>query len=210
MMAEPSGADHHGDGENPAAEGPVSVPPGIGGEFVFPDWSPYLDLTEAARAYLRDPELALVELLGTLGSNPVLGFTLERVVLDDGRVWQEAIVCDESRLVLWHGEDVPDSGTDAMTSALRVVPLRSVAEVGYRQHLGRGGAGADVLSEVEAYILLNTVDEFEQVPGQAGTAAVIRHDAVRLTKSVTEGGAGQVRRILDFVRLVAGLTAATR
>ena len=35
--------------------------PGFGNELpaVFPDWSPYTDLDSAARAYLRDPEIAL-------------------------------------------------------------------------------------------------------------------------------------------------------
>src|SRR5919199_1762914 len=33
---------------------------------VFPDWSPYQDLDSAARAYLRDPEVALDALFGLL------------------------------------------------------------------------------------------------------------------------------------------------
>ena len=33
---------------------------------VFPDWSPYQDLDSAARAYLRDPEVALEALGGVL------------------------------------------------------------------------------------------------------------------------------------------------
>ena len=33
---------------------------------VFPDWSPYQDLESAARAYLRDPEIALESLSGVL------------------------------------------------------------------------------------------------------------------------------------------------
>ena len=33
---------------------------------VFPDWSPYEDLDSAARAYLRDPDVALDALVGVL------------------------------------------------------------------------------------------------------------------------------------------------
>jgi hypothetical protein len=72
---------------------------------VFPDWSPYPDLDSAARAYLRDPELALDALGGVLAGASVLCFTLERFVNDTNGVWQEVAVCDGTRLILWHGED---------------------------------------------------------------------------------------------------------
>ena len=74
---------------------------------VFPDWSPYQELDSAARAYLRDPEVALEALGGVLRGAQVLSFTLERFVNDVNGVWQEVVVCDGSRLILWHGEDVP-------------------------------------------------------------------------------------------------------
>ena len=56
---------------------------------------------------------------------PCSCFTLERFVNEVNGVWQEVVVCDGSRLVLWHGEDVPpgDGPAGSMTSSLRVVPL---------------------------------------------------------------------------------------
>src|SRR2546423_14263834 len=74
---------------------------------VFPDWSPYPDLESAARAYLRDPDIALDALNGVLRGSVVMGFTLERFVNEVNGVWQEVVVCDGTRLILWHGEDVP-------------------------------------------------------------------------------------------------------
>ena len=74
---------------------------------VFPDWSPYPDLESAARAYLRDPDIALDAMAGVLRGQSVLGFTLERFVNDVNGVWQEVVVCDGTRLILWHGEDIP-------------------------------------------------------------------------------------------------------
>ena len=74
--------------------------PGIGGgdlPAVFPDWSPYQDLESAARAYLRDPDVALEALGGVLRGAAVLGFTLERFVNEVNGVWQEVVVCDGSR-----------------------------------------------------------------------------------------------------------------
>ena len=63
--------------------GAMSSPP-FGGSnempAVFPDWSPYQDLDSAARAYLRDPEVALEALGGVLRGSQVLSFTLVRFV----------------------------------------------------------------------------------------------------------------------------------
>ena len=114
--------------------------PGFGGgelPAVFPDWSPYQDLESAARAYLRDPDIALEALGGVLRGASVLGFTLERFVNEVNGVWQEVVVCDGSRLVLWHGEDVPpgEGPPGSMTSSLRVVPVSTVTEVGCRRRL---------------------------------------------------------------------------
>ena len=74
----------------------------------------------------------------------VLGFTLERFVNEVNGVWQEVVVCDGSRLVLWHGEDVPpeDGPAGSMTSSLRVVPLSTVTEVGCRRRLHRAPTAA--------------------------------------------------------------------
>jgi hypothetical protein len=184
-------------------------PPGSG-DFVFPDWSPYEDLDDAARAYLRDADVALDDLATVLGGREVLGFTLERVVMDDGRVWQEAAVCDGDRLVLWHGEDVPDSERGAMTSAVRTIPLTSISEVGCRRHVERDESGATSVTDVEVYVLLRTVDEGEVVQTDDGTTAVFRHDAVRFGKNVQDVGPGQLDRLSSFARQLSTLLGSAR
>jgi hypothetical protein len=180
------------------------------GDFVFPDWSPYESLDDAARAYLRDADVALDDLAGVLGGRPVLGFTLERVVMDDGRVWQEAAVCDGDRLVLWHGEDVPDNDRGAMTSAVRTIPLASISEVGCRRHVERDEAGTTTITDVEVYVLLRTVDESEVMATDDGTTAVYRHDAVRFGKNVQDVGPGQLERLSSFARQLSTLLGAAR
>jgi hypothetical protein len=175
------------------------------GDFVFPDWSPYRSLDDAARAYLRDAELALEDLTGVLGDRQIAGFTLERVVMDDGRVWQEAAVCDGDRLVLWHGEDVPDDPKGTMTSAVRTIPLASISEVGCRRHIERDEAGAATVTDVEVYILLRTVDEATELESEEGTSTVYRHDAVRFGKNLQDVGPGQLERLASFARLLSTL-----
>jgi hypothetical protein len=183
---------------------------GGGGDLpaVFPDWSPYQDLDSAARAYLRDPEVALDALSGVLRGSTVLGFTLERFVNEVNGVWQEVVVCDGTRLVLWHGEDVPpgDGPPGAMTSSLRVVPLSSVTEVGCRRRLTRLSNGQARVDSVDVYLLLSSLDEAGAGLTTGEEHAVsVRHDALRFGKTLDDGGAGQIARLEEFARLVASL-----
>lgn len=171
---------------------------------VFPDWSPYRDLESAARAYLRDPDVALEALAGVLEGGSVLGFTLERFVNEFNGVWQEVAVCDGSRLILWHGEDVPpdDGPAGSMTSSLRVVPISTVTEVGCRRRLTRTDTGQLRVDSVDVYLLLTSIDE--SVIGEEGPAAP-RHDALRFGKTRDDGGAGQIGRLEEFARLVSSV-----
>lgn len=182
--------------------------PGFGGSgelpAVFPDWSPYQDLESAARAYLRDPDIALEALGGVLRGASVLGFTLERFVNEVNGVWQEVVVCDGSRLVLWHGEDVPpgEGPPGSMTSSLRVVPVSTVTEVGCRRRLTRADNGEVRVDSIDVYLLLTSLDEAP--PGDEMVGAP-RHDALRFGKTLDDGGAGQIARLEEFARLVASV-----
>jgi hypothetical protein len=178
---------------------------------VFPDWSPYRDLAEATRAYLRDPDLALAALDAVLSRKEVAGFTLERFVNDANGVWQEVAVCDSSRLVLWHGEDLaPDDGPPgAMSSSLRVIPLSSVTEVGCRRRLVRDPQGPPRVDSVDVYVLLTALDE-GMPGGLSDPPGGLRHDALRFGKTFDEGGPGQIARVEEFAELIAGLVGRPR
>jgi hypothetical protein len=177
---------------------------------VFPDWSPYTELDSAARAYLRDPEIALDALAGVMRGSQVLGFTLERFVNEVNGVWQEVVVCDGTRLVLWHGEDLPpgDGPPGSMSSSLRVVALSAVTEVGCRRRLTRTGGGQVRVDSIDVYLLLSSLDETSTGPGLGAAedgGPVIRHDALRFGKTLDDGGAGQIGRLEEFARLVSSL-----
>jgi hypothetical protein len=177
---------------------------------VFPDWSPYPDLESAARAYLRDPDLALEALGGVLSPGDVLCFTLERFVNEVNGVWQEVAVCDGSRLVLWHGEDVaPGEGPPgSMTSSIRVLPLSAVAEVGSRRRLLRGGDGELRVDAVDVYVLLNSFDDGAPSGGggdDSASSAALRQDALRFVKTLDDGGTGQIARLEDFAQTIASM-----
>lgn len=174
---------------------------------VFPDWSPYPDLESAARAYLRDPDLALEALAGVLHDSEVLTFTLERFVNETNGVWQEVAVCDGSRLILWHGEDITgddDVLTGAMTSSLRVLPLSQVAEVGSRQRVQRAPDGTAVVDAIDVYVLLRSLDDSPRHADESG-APPVHHDTLRFVKTLEDGGAGQVTRLEEFARTICAL-----
>jgi hypothetical protein len=172
---------------------------------VFPDWSPYTDLEAAARAYLRDPDLALDALAEVLPSGSVLSFTLERFVNETNGVWQEVAVCDGSRLVLWHGEDVTgdDVPGGAMTSSIRVIPLSQVAEVGTRRRVLRGPDGNSFVDALDVYVLLQSLDD--TVRPDDASAPTMRQDLLRFVKTIEAGGAGQIARLEEFARTVYAL-----
>ena len=171
---------------------------------VFPDWSPYTDLESAARAYLRDPDLALEALDAVVSVAEVAAFTLERFVNDINCVWQEVAVCDGSRIVLWHGEDLaPGEGPiGSMTSSVRVVPLSQVAEIGTRKRLQRDPDGTAIVDAIDVYVLLRSLDDS---PAEADDRGGVRQDALRFVKTVGDGGAGQIARLEEFGRTVAAL-----
>lgn len=179
----------------------MNLPPAV-----FPDWSPYPDLESAARAYLRDPDIALEALGGVLARAEVLGFTLERFVNEHNGVWQEVVVCDGSRLLLWHGEDLsPGEGANGpMISSLRVIPLSAVIEVGCRRRLHRNATGQSHVDSVDVYLLLGSIDEAPSGGFEDGRP-VVRQDALRFSKTLEDGGAGQIARLDEFAQLVASL-----
>lgn len=175
---------------------------------VFPDWSPYPDLDSAARAYLRDPDIALEALEGVLRGSSVLGFTLERFVNEFNGVWQEIVICDGSRLLLWHGEDLQpgDGPAGSMISSLRVVPLTVITEVGCRRRLSRTGNGQLRVESVDVYLLLSSLDESSGGhPLDDPPHPSVRHDALRFSKTLDDGGPGQIARLEEFAQLVASL-----
>ena len=160
---------------------------------VFPDWSPYPDLESAARAYLRDPDVALDALGGVLRGATVLGFTIERFVNEVNGVWQEVAVCDGIRLVLWHGEDVPpgEGPAGSMTSSLRVVPLSAVTEVGCRRRLirvrYRTGPGRQRRRLPAAHLARRGAVR-RHVAGGRGVPAAARRAALRQDAGRRRGG----------------------
>lgn len=191
-----------------------SAPSGPAGS----DWSPYERLEDAARAYFLHAGVALAAIGGVLGRQRVRGFTLERVVdLSEtgASVWQEAAVCDGRRLILWHSEELTDReapGGTVLDSSVQVLPLTEIGHVGMRRLVGMGPEGRPVDRGVYVVVTTGTVQELSTVPGDgAGPAAArFRPEAFRFSKSLDDGGPGQVARLIAFGELLGRLVPGGR
>jgi hypothetical protein len=179
------------------------------------DWSPYSRLRDAAGAYFLHSEIALDAIAGVLGRRRVRGFTLERVVdlTEAGvSVWQEAAVCDGRRLILWHSEELADAqapGGTVLDSSVQVLPLDAIGHVGMRTLVSQDERGRRVDRGV--YLVLATVmpNELSAVPGDPDSplpvSAKVRPESFRFSKSLDDGGAGQIARLIDFGNLLGRL-----
>jgi hypothetical protein len=180
------------------------------------DWAPYSRLEDAARVYFLHADVALDAIGGVLGRRRVRGFTLERVVdlTEAGAsVWQEAAVCDGRRLILWHSEELADAGAPGGTvldSSVQVLPLDVIGHVGMRTLVGHDDRGRRIDRGV--YVVLATamphelsavaVDPESPLPV---ASAKLRPEAFRFSKSLDDGGAGQIARLIDLGRLLGRL-----
>lgn len=178
------------------------------------DWAPYARLDDAAHAYFLHADVALEAIGGVMGRRRVRGFTLERVVdlTEAGTsVWQEAAVCDGRRLILWHSEEVADEdapGGRVLDSSVQVLPLETIGHVGMRTLVGNDEQGRRVDRGV--YVVLATAipHELSAVRGDvdgAITSARFRPEAFRFSKSLEDGGPGQIARLTAFGRLLGRL-----
>jgi hypothetical protein len=186
-------------------------PPAVPGQGAAgADWSSHRELEDAVRAYLLHPDIALEALGAVLGRRPVRAFTLERVVdinANGTSVWQEAAVCDDHRLVLWHSEDMTDAsapGGTVLDSSVQVIPLGSVSHVGIRTLVGTAADGGREMRGAYVFLATPTLQEIATVRGEEGTSTGrFRQEAYRFSKSLDDGGAGQIQRLLEFAHVVA-------
>src|SRR4030088_700956 len=93
------------------------------------DWAPYSSVEEAAEVYLRDPDLALDQLRSVIDLSAIESFIMSRGQTDESwgeAVWQEVVLTDGHRLLMWRADDEMSTAGDRAR----------------RAGGGRGGVGA--------------------------------------------------------------------
>ena len=183
------------------------------------DWSPYGRLEDAAGVYFLHADVALDAIEGVLGRRRVRGFTLERVVdlTEAGAsVWQEAAVCDGRRLILWHSEELADERHPAARCS--TPPSRCCRSTRSGTSACAPWSGTDERGrrvDRGVYLVLATAMPHELSAVQADpdsplpvASARFRPEAFRFSKSLDDGGPGQIARLIDFGRLLGRLVRA--
>ena len=179
------------------------------------DWAVYQGLEESLGAYLRDPDIALEALAGVINFADVKAFTCERVATPQEAgesLWQEVAVTDGHRLILWHGDDEEseeDPGTLMFSSSVRTVPLQAVVDQGLRTRFTVTADGQRSLYAVMLYLSTQTPERSTTEIVESGTRTVQFVETYRFSKSVTDGGRGQMQRLMQFGRALSRFAGTT-
>ncbi len=178
------------------------------------DWAVYQGLEDGLRAYLRDADTALDAITGVVDLARVRAFTCERVVSTAAwgeSLWQEVAVTDGRRLILWHGDDEDneeDPGDVMFSSSLRTVPLTAFVDQGLRTRYRYDEAGARQLHSVMFYLSTQTPERsVTELTEDAGTRTTQFVETYRFSKSVSDGGRGQMQRLTQFARVLSRAAA---
>lgn len=167
------------------------------------DWAPYTRLDEAAAVYLRDSVVALEALRGVVDFDAVVSFTMERIVNEDASgesLYQEVVVTDGGRLILWIGDDgTDDDGSSRFTSTVRVIPLSWVYDVALQVDY-RPTEGRRELHDVELVIYLGVASETK---ARTPEKTDVFPEQLKFSKSPSDGGRAQAQRLIQFGKAIA-------
>ena len=184
------------------------------------DWAVYQGIEDALHAYLRDADLALDAIGGVVDSSAILAFTCERVATPQAAgvesLWQEVAITDGRRVILWHGDDEESDETPGermFSSSIRTVPLSAIVDQGMRTRYSYDENGERRLHAVMLYLATQTPERATtELTEDAGTRTTQFVETYRFSKSITDGGRGQMQRLTQFGRAISratGLSSAS-
>lgn len=180
------------------------------------DWAPYQGLADGVRAYIRDADAALESLSGVIDVSAVQASTLERVATPQEwgeTLWQEVAVTDGRRLILWHGDDELEEGTNErmFSSSIRTIPLAAIVDQGLRTRFRTEPSGQRTLFAVMLYLSTQTPERSTtELSDAAETRTTQFVETYRFSKSVDDGGLAQMQRLLQFGRALSHFSAHLR
>lgn len=179
------------------------------------DWAVYLGLEDALRAYLRDADAALDAINGVIEPADILAFTCERVPTPQSwgeSLWQEVALTDGHRLILWHGDDEEDESGEVMfASSVRSIPLSAIVDQGLRTRYSVDPNGERQLHAVMLYLSTQTPERsMTELTEDAGTRTTQFVETYRFSKSISDGGRGQMQRLTQFGRALSRASGARK
>jgi hypothetical protein len=180
------------------------------------DWAPYSSVEEAARVYLRDPELALDQIRSVIDLSAIKSFIMSRGSTEESDSaspcppggwcpqWQEVILTDGQRLIMWRADDEVSTADDrerrVLNASVRTILLSTITDHVLTAEYEVLGDDTRRLSEVRLRMYTQLVTRSRQ---KSATESDIYCESFRYYKSVDNGGLAQMQRLLQFGRVLS-------
>jgi hypothetical protein len=172
------------------------------------DWAPYSSVDEAAKVYLRDPDLALDQLRSVIDLPAIKSFIMSRGFTEETwgeALWQEVVLTDGHRLIMWRADDEMSTTSDdrdrrVLNASVRTILLSTITDHVLTTEYEVLDDGTRRLSEVRLRMYTQLITRSRQ---KSATESDIYCESFRYYKSVDNGGLAQMQRLLQFGRVLS-------
>lgn len=172
------------------------------------DWAPYSTLEEAARVYLRDPELAIDQVRSVVDVAAITSFIISRGAGEDAwgeAVWQEIVLTDARRLIMWRADDVLSTAEGrnprrVLDTSVRTILLSTITDHILTTEFEVLDDGTRRLAEVRLRMYTQLLTRTRQ---KSATDMDLFCESFRYSKTVDNGGLAQMQRLLQFGRVLS-------
>ena len=172
------------------------------------DWAPYTSVDEAARIYLRDPELALDQLRSMVDFTSIKSFIMSRGVTEEPwgeALWQEIVLTDGRRLIMWRADDEMSTAEGREPRVILDVSVRTILLSTITDHILTTefevlDDGTRRLAEVRLRMYTQLLTRSRQ---KSAVDADLFCESFRYSKTVDNGGLAQMQRLTQFGRVLS-------
>jgi hypothetical protein len=172
------------------------------------DWAPYSSVEEAARVYLRDPELALDQLRSLVDFAAIKSFIMSRGATEEAwgeALWQEIVLTDGRRLIMWRADDELSSAEgresrQILDASVRTILLSTITDHILTTEFEILDDGTRRLAEVRLRMYTQLLTRTRQ---KSAVDTDLFCESFRYTKTVDNGGLAQMQRLLQFGRMLS-------
>ncbi|MGV0852506.1 hypothetical protein [Mycolicibacterium phlei] len=171
------------------------------------DWAPYSSVDDAARVYLRDPDLALDQLRPVVDLSAIRSFIMSRGVTDESwgeALWQEIVLTDGHRLIMWRADDdlATEGGRErrVLNTSVRTILLSTITDHVLTTEYEVFDDATRRLTEVRLRMYTQLITRSRR---KSATESDIYCESFRYYKSVDNGGLAQMQRLLQFGRVLS-------
>jgi hypothetical protein len=171
------------------------------------DWAPYSSVEDAAKVYLRDPDLALDQLRPVIDFAAIKSFIMSRGSTDETwgeALWQEVVLTDGHRLIMWRADDEMSVEGErerrVLNASVRTILLSTITDHVLTAEYEVLGDDTRRLAEVRLRMYTQLVTRSRQ---KSAIETDIFCESFRYYKSVDNGGLAQMQRLLQFGRVLS-------